>query len=161
MTGAGWIPEDEWQQIQATVPVACVDVLVWRRVGGAGQRDVGLILRDTPHQGPRWCLVGGRVLLDESLDAAVRRQLLDTLATGPVDVDDQPAFVAEYARGTGPGPHDPRKHAIGMTWAVQLAGTPSPRHEALDFRWFPESALPELGFGQGRVAAAVLRGLIL
>ncbi len=155
----GPLPEDEWRFVQGSVPIACVDVVVWRGSPSAGGRDVGLILRDTPHEGQRWCLVGGRLLLDERLVDAVRRQVRDTLGTEPLDVAPQPLHVAEYSRTATPGPHDPRQHAIGMTWAVRLRGTPAPRGEGRDFRWFPEDDLPELGFGQQEVLRPVLAAL--
>jgi ADP-ribose pyrophosphatase YjhB (NUDIX family) len=156
---SGWLPEDDWQRIQDSVPVACVDVLIWRPHMASGGREVGLILRDTPHEGQRWCLVGGRLLLDECLVDAVRRQVWDTLATEPVEVAPQPLHVAEYARESRQGPHDPRKHAIGMTWAVQLSGTPAARGEGRDFRWFAQEDLPVLGFGQQDVVMSVLGAL--
>ena len=155
----GPLAAEEWRFIQASVPIACVDVVVWRRPASSNQRDIGLILRNTPHEGQRWCLVGGRLLLDERLTDAVHRQVRDTLTTEPVHVSPQPQHVAEYARtGTG-GPHDPRQHAIGMTWAVQLRGNPVPKDEAREFRWFAEGDVPELGFGQQDVLLAVLATL--
>lgn len=158
MTGR-LLPEDDWQFIQDSVPVACVDVLVWRWHATSGGRELGLILRDTPHEGERWCLIGGRLLRDERLVEAVHRQVFDTLASEPVEVAAQPLYVAEYSRNSGSGPNDPRKHAIGMTWAVQLQGLPVPRGEAKNFRWFSEHDLPALGFGQQQVITRVLHAM--
>ena len=71
----------------------------------------------------------------------------------------RPEMIGQYfpmARGTAG--YDPRKHAIGLTYRVALSGEPSPLGEALDFRWFPETAIPfeEVGFGQEHV----IRGLL-
>ena len=43
-----WLSDALWKQVQASVPVACADVLPLRVAGGR-VREVGLIHRDTPH----------------------------------------------------------------------------------------------------------------
>ena len=164
-----WLSAEDWRKVQASVPIACVDVLPVRPAKGtdaAARRfdSVGLILRDTPHQGRRWCLIGGRMFRNESFPQAVSRQLRETLGRGvtfdlPADV--QPDFVAQYFTEPGPvGCLDPRQHAIGNTFVVPVAGTAHAQGEAHDFRWFPLDALPrpqEFGFDQDRVLAACLR----
>jgi ADP-ribose pyrophosphatase YjhB (NUDIX family) len=160
-----WLSDEAWKQIQASVPVACIDVLPLRVAGGA-VREIGLIHRDTPHQGRRWCLVGGRLLRNESLAEAVGRQLRETLGSGvrfALPVDAQPAYVAQYFTSNRPdGPLDPRQHAIGMTFAVAIEGEPRPAGEAHAFQWFATAALPPAdawGFEQDRVARSVLARL--
>ena len=160
-----WLSDEAWKQVQASVPVACADVLPLRVIDGV-LREVGLIYRDTPHQGRRWCLVGGRMLRNESLAEAVGRQIRETLGPGvrfALPVDAQPAHVAQYFTERRPeGPLDPRQHAIGMTFAVAIEGEARPAGEAHDFRWFAIDALPraeEWGFEQDRVARSVLARL--
>jgi ADP-ribose pyrophosphatase YjhB (NUDIX family) len=158
----GWLSAQAWATVQASVPVMCVDILVCR----PDRTDtVGLILRPTPHQGPRWALVGGRLLRDEGLDAAVDRQWREAFGPSFVRGRDRAAapLVVEYARTDhGPGPHDPRQHAISTTFLVDGHGEPHVHGtEALDFRW---ATLDDLradppGFGQLDVverAAALL-----
>ena len=160
-----WLDADSWRKVQASVPIACVDVLPLRTVGGR-LTQLGLILRDTPNQGLRWCLIGGRLLWDESFVEAVRRQVRDALGpvvTARVDDDAHPIYVAQYftiPRETGS--FDPRQHAIGLIFRVMLDGDPEPQGEALEFRWFQRNTLPlahELGFGQDRIIAACLERL--
>jgi ADP-ribose pyrophosphatase YjhB (NUDIX family) len=166
---SAWLSPADWRTVQSSVPVACVDVIPVRGFVGARPNDarrvesVGLILRDTPHQGRRWCLVGGRMFRNESFAEAIARQLLETLGPGvtfDVPPDVQPAFVAQYFTEPRPvGVHDPRQHALGHTFVVPVAGDTRPQGEAHDFRWFPADALPpvtEFGFGQERVVAACL-----
>ena len=74
----GWLPESAWRLVQSLVPIACVDI-VCIQDAGAVPKTVGLIRRHTPYQGERWGLVGGRILLNESLTQAVERQLQITL----------------------------------------------------------------------------------
>jgi ADP-ribose pyrophosphatase YjhB (NUDIX family) len=124
--------------------------------------EVGLIRREDAEGRRVWNLVGGGVHRQESLAAAAARHINSTL--GPNVTWNQtdfsrPEAVGEYfpAASTGGG-HDPRKHAIGLSYTLALTGEVSPRGEALDFRWFPEAEIPfeEIGFGQQHV----IRGLL-
>jgi ADP-ribose pyrophosphatase YjhB (NUDIX family) len=170
-TGASrWLSPADWRMVQASVPIACVDVIPVRSTrASAGAADVGsfdsigLILRDTPHQGRRWCLVGGRMLRNESFAQAIGRQLRETLgpdATFDLPAPIQPAYVAQYfTEPRSAGLHDPRQHALGNTFIVRVTGETRAQGEAHEFRWFPVDALPtaeEFGFGQDRVLAACL-----
>ncbi len=70
------LTEDGLVRARELVPIACVDVLPWRRAEGCAP-EVCLIERlDRPGQ---WNLVGGRIRRGEQADAAVRRHLLSTL----------------------------------------------------------------------------------
>ena len=47
-----------------------------------------------------------------------------------------PTDATPYGRGT-------RKHAIGLSFVIDLQGNPQPQNEALDFAYFAPDALPE------------------
>jgi hypothetical protein len=74
----GPLSQEVWDRIQNTVPIACVDVLATRKTSNAAL-EVGLIFRNTPHQGQRWCLIGGRLLRKDSFQTAVLRELSSAL----------------------------------------------------------------------------------
>jgi ADP-ribose pyrophosphatase YjhB (NUDIX family) len=158
-----WIPDAEWSRVQALIPIACVDVLPTRHATGG--LEVGLILRDTPY-GQGWCLVGGRILRNESLRDSILRQLTSTLGENiQVSLSERPrpSYVAEYFTERREGElHDPRQHALGLTFTLDVAGSISAQGEALDFRWFTLGELPparEFGFGQRAVVEAIVRRL--
>jgi ADP-ribose pyrophosphatase YjhB (NUDIX family) len=162
-TPEGWLSARDWARAQATLPIACVDVFVYRR--RARRIEVGLILRDVPHQGRRWCLVGGRLRRGERLEAAIHRQVRETL--GPTArcaprAPLVPLFIAEYmprrVRGTL---YDPRQHAIGLTYAARVSGPIVAQGEAYEFRWLDAAALGgvRIGFDQKRVIAACLSAI--
>ena len=157
MTEDGWLDAETFALVQRSVPVLCVDVLVWRD-GDAG-RQVCLIHRDVPQGGRTWCLVGGRVRLDEPLADAVRREVRSALGVDVRDVAPHPHVVAEYERDPGSVLHDPRQHSVALTWAVRLDAEPTPGGEALDARWFAADDLPPMGFGQAAVVRDVLHAL--
>jgi ADP-ribose pyrophosphatase YjhB (NUDIX family) len=154
-----WLPEELWRTVQATVPIVCIDVLAVRTTGA--DSEFGLILRDVPFAAPAWCLIGGRLERDESFETAIARQVSETLGAGMhacEEIPPQPSKVVVYeARRESDGPHDPRKHAVALTWSVRVTGEPSlydvhgkPRGEALDFRWFERSQLPDVAYGFGQ-----------
>jgi ADP-ribose pyrophosphatase YjhB (NUDIX family) len=162
-----WLAADDWKWAQDTLPIACVDVVPVRlsRDGRTVER-VGLIHRETPHQGRRWCLVGGRLWRGESFAQAAGRQVRETLgldvAFEPLADDRHPDHVTQYFPTPRPdGLFDPRQHAVTPTFVVPIAGGEvDPRGEALAFRWFPPDGLPpadEWGFRQDEVTAACLR----
>ena len=148
--------------MRGAVPIVCVDVLPMRT--GHGADEIGLILRDTPHQGRRWCLVGGRVFRDESLVDAVARHLWGTLGAEirfDLHPDAQPIYVSQYFTTERDGALvDPRQHAVAMNYCIEVSGPVVAQGEAHEFRWFDRLRLPaayEFGFGQDRVVAECLK----
>jgi ADP-ribose pyrophosphatase YjhB (NUDIX family) len=162
--GEQLLPEKDWKLVCESVPILCVDVLLSPI---ADPRQVALIRRAT-YEGASdgWCLVGGRVLRNEHLPAAVERHVAATL--GPaVRVDPstlQLGTVIEYFTQRDLGDfYDPRKHAVALTYTAscECAGEPTPQGEALEFRWFKIDQLSEVnfGFGQDKAVAQVLTKL--
>lgn len=147
-----------WATIQSSVPIFCVDVLPIRPAASFpsdGGIELGLILRETPDQGSRWVTIGGRLQLDETIEAAIRRELDEAVGQGlsPIDgMTDPEPLVVEYSRSRrAEGTFDLRKHAVSLTYPRWLDGEPSARGgEAEDFRWWPIDELDGtvLGFGQ-------------
>lgn len=161
VVGAGdrWIPEDEYRLILARVPIACVDLLP---LSAEVSPRVGLIFRETAGGEHGWCLVGGSVLKDEPIAAAIRRHVVATLGDGVTLRPESLTYATtiEYFSQPGIGDfHDPRKHAIAHTFTGICSGTPAPGGEADTFAWFAADRLPpagEFGFGQDRVVKQVL-----
>lgn len=158
----------QWRWIQKRVPIACVDVLPIRRevLAGGSRTTVGLIFRDTPHQRRRWCLIGGRLIRNESFASAIARELHEALGDGirfEIEAEPQPIFVAQYfTESRSEGGHDPRQHAVGVTFCVVLSGAVRAQGEAIDFKWFDEAKLPaahEFGFDQDRLVTSILKRL--
>jgi ADP-ribose pyrophosphatase YjhB (NUDIX family) len=159
-----WLTADDWKWVQDSMPIACCDVLPVRlATDGRTLSHVGLIHRDTPHQGVCWCMVGGRIWRNESLTDAATRQLRETL--GPsvrfsIAGDRQPDHVAQYFTSQRPGELlDPRQHAITLVFVVAIEGEVVPGGEAIAFQWFEPTKLPAAtlwGFGQDVIVNACL-----
>jgi ADP-ribose pyrophosphatase YjhB (NUDIX family) len=163
-----WLDPEEWHQIQHLVPIACVDVLPLHLSDDDQEtiQRVGLIFRETPHQGRRWCLVGGRLCRNESFPEAISREIRDALGDQvqfTLEADIQPDYVAQYFPISKElGGFDPRQHAVGLTFCVSIRGNVHAQGEALSFSWFHRSKLPapeEFGFNQDRVVVGCLARL--
>ena len=166
MSNPNWLAADDWARVQRSVPIACVDVVPVRLDDRRAVTHVGLIDRDVPHQGRRWCLVGGRLWRDESFSAGADRQLRETLgpaaAFEPVAIDRQPDHVVQYFSTSRPeGLFDPRQHAVTVVFVVPwVGGEVAAGGEAYAFRWFAVADRPAAGawgFRQDEVATACLR----
>ena len=127
---------------------------------------VGLIRRDTPHQGIRWCLVGGRVYRNESLQTAARRHLIDTLGESirvKFRHPFEPLLITQYFSVRRKNElYDPRQHAVALVFPVNVGGEIQARNEAREFRWFRVNDLPSpraFGFGQQHVLQSALKRL--
>jgi ADP-ribose pyrophosphatase YjhB (NUDIX family) len=163
-----WLSPADWAWVEKRIPVVCVDVIPIR-FGAKRSLEVervGLILRETGTGTAGWCLIGGRVLLGESLAATVRRQIKQALGNKvrlTLDSQINPLHVAQYSpSGKRPFYLDPRKHAIGLTYAVQIHGVPATRGEAIRFEWFEVGHLPrarEFGFEQHKIVQICLEHL--
>lgn len=164
-----WLSDCEWARVQAVIPIVCVDVLPIRLNQEATRVDeIGLILRDTPHEGSKWCTIGGRVLYGEALHDAFHREIKNSLGhsvTYQMTPGAQPVYVAQYSpneeRLDAFDAYDPRKHAIGLTYGCTLDGDVTPCGEAIDFSWFSLDEIPniEFGFNQGSVIRQCLAAL--
>lgn len=151
------IPKAEYDLIQARVPILCVDLLPVNAASDA----IGLIRRETPGEGEGWCLVGGAVVRNEPLLEAIDRHVHSTLGDR-FDfrlASQEPLAVIEYFTEPSLGEfHDPRKHAVALSYVAICQGEPEPVGEALEFRWFARSEIGcvEFGFGQGAVVERLL-----
>jgi ADP-ribose pyrophosphatase YjhB (NUDIX family) len=159
-SGDDWIPQAEYDAIQARVPILCVDLLPIR----AGREEIGMIRRETHSGGEGWCMIGGAVKRNEGLVEAITRHVQSTLGIGLAFelCTPEPLTVAEYFPDPTVGKlHDPRKHAVALTYAAECSGEPQARGEALEFRWFRRNELDDVqfGFGQGAVVTRVLARL--
>lgn len=156
--GNNWLSEEDYKSVREKVPILCVDVLLSPM---GDPQLVGLIHRKTYNDGNGWCLVGGRVLRNEHLTNAVDRHVLTTLGNG-IKLDHSTLVfrtVIEYFPELLDGEfHDPRKHAVALTYTAFCEGHAEAIGEASDFHWFEISELPQVnfGFGQGEVVSRLI-----
>lgn len=151
--GMNWLDEAVWAEIQAAIPIVCVDMIAVRGVG-TGTPLVGLIKRTMPPDDQQvWCLMGGRLGHGETIRTGLLRHLTATLTgvTMALPIDPQPSYVMQWfpdrtaaERDGMPYGFDPRRHSVGLCFVVELDGTPEvvPGGEGLSFSWLNLSDLP-------------------
>lgn len=131
-------------------PMVTVDAVVFALRDH--RREVLLIKRSNPPFANCWALPGGFVDMNESLDAAVARELAEETGLSGV------ALTQFHAFGE-PG-RDPRGRNICIAFVGKTnAHTAAPRagDDARDARWFPAEALPPLAFDHARIVEYALR----
>ena len=106
---------------------------------------VGLLLRasETGHMERE--LIAGRVNYHERVRDALVRHLekdLGPMALPSVPASPVPFTVAEFFPTPGVTPfHDPRQHAVALSFVVPVRGDCAPQQDALDLAWLtPEEA---------------------
>lgn len=132
--------DDEYKFVTGITPVPCVDLVILR--GDKTHREVLLLVRRTGYEKGKWCIIGGRVWIGETIDKAIDRQ------AGYLGI--QVAILSPYAPGfpvwiNGNPAQDKTKHSMTSVYPVTIVGG-TLREKGEEFsgiRWFPVNALPE------------------
>ena len=164
-----WIPDGLFKQIQKNMPVACVDLLVLRKLSpglgsfklGPGKQKNGglevlLIKRKIFPEEGKWCLIGGRVFKGEYTKDTIKRQAKEELG---VSVKIIPPWNenAPFAVFNDPV-SDKQKHFVVLTYpvAITTGKLNAIGPEFSEAKWFPLNKLPPastFGFHHNKVLA--------
>src|SRR5215813_11434344 len=123
-----------YQYPRAALTVDCV-------VFGFGEAELKVLLIERglePFKG-RWALPGGFVRVEETLDAAARRELVEETGLKNVFLEQLYTF--------GEVERDPRERVVSVAYyaLVKLAAHETKAAtDAADARWFPISKIPKL-----------------
>ncbi len=137
-------------------PALAVDCVVF---GLDVDLKVLLIERDLPPFQGRWALPGGFVRLDETIDEAARRELVEETGVSRLFLEQLYTF--------GDLERDPRERVVSVAYyaLVKLSDhRVKAATDARDARWFSVSDLPPLAFDHDhvlRVALERLRGKVV
>lgn len=127
-------------------PAVAADVALFRRRDG--NRELLLIRRGHEPFAGRWALPGGFVNIDEDLEPAARRELLEETGLEAGELRQLQTF--------GRPDRDPRERVITIVfigYAADPDAVARSGDDAADARWFPPDALPELAFDHAAVIA--------
>lgn len=136
-------------------PALAVDCVVF---GLDVDLEVLLVERDLPPFEGRWALPGGFVRMDETLDEAARRELVEETGVSKLYLEQLYTF--------GALDRDPRERVVSVAYyaLVKLSDhRVKAATDARDARWFPVSKPPPLAFDHDqvlRVALDRLRGKV-
>ncbi|GAB4328150.1 MAG: NUDIX hydrolase [Bacteroidales bacterium] len=124
-------------------PALTVDAVVFRR--NEGRYEVLLIKRKHwPYQG-MWALPGGFVDINETVEAAIERELFE-------ETHLKVPFLKQLHTFSEPG-RDPRGHTVSVTFFGEVDPESSKVEggdDALEAKWFDMSNLPELAFDHSK-----------
>jgi 8-oxo-dGTP diphosphatase len=133
-------------------PAVAVDCVVFGF--DAGELQVLLIKRGLPPFKGRWALPGGFVRLDETLDAAARRELAEEAGLADVYLEQLYTF--------GTVDRDPRERVLSVAYYALVALDRHPPTAATDAdaaAWFAVSDLPSLAFDHAEIVSAAIARL--
>lgn len=161
----GRLPYWRYRLILGQVPIICVDVLPVRRTDG--RYEAGLIKREDENGDLRWAMIGGGVYRGETLAIALERHVKDTLGEhAAIELLADEAFpqaVGQYfPNGRSGFGHDPRKHAVALSYWAILSGETTAMGEAKAFEWFDLAEMPaawEFGYGHEMTVARLVKSL--
>ncbi len=140
-----WMSEDEYKFVTEHTPIPTVNLVIIR--GNKKDLEVLLLVRKTGYAKGKWCMIGGRVRISESLEQAIERHVEDlgvkvkiVSPFGP----NYPAFIDD--RDT----QDKTKHPISMIFPVRITSG-KVRNEGMEytgFKWFSLNKLPRIAYSQ-------------
>jgi 8-oxo-dGTP diphosphatase len=133
-------------------PALTVDCVIF----GFDDADLKVLLieRDLPPFRGKWALPGGFVHVDETLDEAARRELVEETALKEVFLEQLYTF--------GNLKRDPRERVVSVAYFALVALHQHVPRAATDARaalWFGVSELPSLAFDHAQIVAAAVQRL--
>ena len=140
-----WLSEKEYQLITKKTPIPTVNLVIMRQ--NTGCWEILLLVRKTGYASGKWCMIGGRVRIEESLGQAIDRHAKDLAVKirilSPFNPN-FPSFIDD--RGT----HDKTKHPISMVYPAEIVSGKirNEGEEYKGYKWFPINKLPEIAYGQ-------------
>lgn len=145
---ARWLSADGIRDARAQLPILYVEALPVRINSSGKIIQVGLLLRAMPDGSISRALVSGRVLHGELVREALIRHLekdLGNLALPLLPTSTLPISVSEYFPDPEiSGLHDPRQHAVALSYLIPVQGDCAPSQASLDLAWLtPEEAITE------------------
>ena len=144
-----WLSPEDLDLVRRKVPILYIDALPVR-VDARGELEaVGLLLRVTEEGTISRALVSGRVLLHETVRAALERHLdkdLGAMALPRLPLSLLPYAVGEYFPTPGSPFFDARQHAVSLAYIVPVVGDCQPSHDTLELTWLTpgEALTPEI-----------------
>ena len=129
-------------------PAVSADVALLREK--TGSLELLLVRRRKPPYKDHWALPGGFVEIDEDLEPAARRELVEEsgLQAGPL----------RQLVTIGTPDRDPRERVITVVYigfAADPAQAPAGGDDAADARWFSLDALPALAFDHDDIVGLI------
>lgn len=139
----GWLTGLEYKSITKKVPIPTVDLVILRKV--AKYWEVLLLVRKTGYAKGQWCVIGGRVRIDETLKDTMKRQTEDL----GVDIKIFPPFDYNFPAILNDHPNqDKTKQPLCAVYPAKIikGKVKEEGDEYTRYKWFPINKLPKLAY---------------
>lgn len=150
------LPDQLFQTIQRSIPVACIDLVMLRK--NKGVIETLLIKRKLYPEEGKWCLIGGRILKGERARDTIRRQAFKELG---VSVKILPPWNEMMPLGVFSDPvSDKQKHFVVLVYPVIITKGKLKKDgpEFSEIKWFKINKLPKIiGFDQKKWLKAFVK----
>ena len=132
-------------------PALTVDAVVFKK--SDKETSVLLIERKNPPYKGKWALPGGFVDMDETVESAVARELLEETGITGVNLEQMHAFSAVE--------RDPRGRTVSVVFWGVITNNETTRagDDAAQAKWFSINNLPDLAFDHQEIVAMALEKL--
>lgn len=140
-----WMSEQEYQLVVKKTTIPTVNLVILRKNGD--HWEVLLLVRKTGYAKGKWCMIGGRIWIGETLQKAIQRQTKDLavkIRILPPFNPNFPSFIDDR------GNQDKTKHPISMVYPAKIVSgkVRNEGEEYKGYKWFPIDKLPEIAYGQ-------------
>lgn len=155
-----YLNDEQYEFLTNSIPIICIDVIFYDKA----TTKIGFIKR---RGSDKHALIGGRIGLGESIDAAIKRHVENDLGVTEFKYykcsPDRPVLVHEYIKGESSPDldkfgFDPTKQSIALTYILTTDQEFLPKNEAADYVWANKENINniEFNFGQDKVAEKIL-----
>lgn len=130
-------------------PALTVDAVVFKN-DGMNWQVLFIQRKNEPFKG-KWALPGGFVDMNETVEEAVERELLEETGLSSIELEQLHTFSAIH--------RDPRGRTVSVVyWGIaEKSALPVSGDDAADARWFKVDNLPELAFDHDEVMKMALK----
>lgn len=140
-----YMSASEYDLITKKTPLPTVNLVFFRE--NKKSWETLLLKRKTGYAQGRWCIIGGRVRIKESLKAAIARQAKDLAVVVEIISPFGPNFPSFV---DGRKNQDRTKHPISLIYPVRIISgqVREEGEEYKGYKWFPVNKLPKIAYGQ-------------
>lgn len=140
-----WMSDKEYLLVTELTPLTTVNLVILR--GRKDKQEVLLLIRKTGYAKGSWCIIGGRVLIGETLEKAIHRHVSDLgirVKIIPPFNSNFPTFIDDRIN------QDKTKHPISLIYPAKIISgkVREEGEEYKGYKWFPINKLPKIAYGQ-------------
>ena len=151
-----WMTDKEYKFVCIKTPIPTIDLVILRK--NKNITETLLLIRKTGYERVKWCIIGGRIRIGETIKKAIDRHALDlgvkVRIIEPFN-SNFPAFIEDNLK------QDKTKQPLGLVFPAEiLAG--KIRQEGKEFKgfkWFPINKLPKLAYDHKNEVITTLKKL--